>query len=100
MKNKALPFIVLGLFAGALVLASYWLGNNLIKPKYIYAVKENIVHAETWTGYELWCNYEYPNGHIERKFVGSFKMEGTGARRGYIETDLCPIKGVVSLEQR
>lgn len=69
------------------------------EPKYVYAVKENIVHAETWTGYELWCNHEYSNGHIERRFIGNFKIEGTGARRGYIETDLCPIKGVVSLEQ-
>ncbi len=58
------------------------------KPKYVYAVRENVNFTDKFSEWDLWCWKEMPNHKINKSYLGHFKIyDSTIGER--VETTLC-----------
>lgn len=64
-------------------------GSTPEEPKYIYAVREKIDYQPDRQSFEVWCNHEFADGHIDRTYLYSMTLYGKNINIDRVKTSLC-----------
>lgn len=71
MNTQRRMFIIVSL---AVMASLTYLIFSKPEPMYVYPVREQIVRTNEFISWDQWCWYEYDDQHVDKKYLGSYKL--------------------------